>query len=135
MDFSLSPEHQAAQATARKFSEEEISPQVDIWEEKKTLPRGLVRQMGKLGFFASAFPREYGGSELGFLAHGLICEEVSRVWSSLRHLFNTQGMTCPLTILKHGSEVQKQRLSANILKILIANDTLGYKKANRSPAG
>lgn len=72
MDFSLSPEHQAAQTTARKFSEEEIFSQVDIREKKKALPRSLVREMGKLDFFASAFPREYGGSELGFPAPGLI---------------------------------------------------------------
>jgi glutaryl-CoA dehydrogenase (non-decarboxylating) len=65
--------------------------------------------MGRLGFFGCPIPEEYGGSNTGFLAHTLICEEISRVSGSLRAAFNMQAMGTSLEICMFGTEEQKRK--------------------------
>lgn len=65
--------------------------------------------MGRLGFFGCPIPEEYGGSTTGYLAHTLICEEISRVSGSLRAAFNMQTMGTSLEICMFGKEEQKQK--------------------------
>src|SRR4030042_5072235 len=71
--------------------------------------------MGNLGFFGCAFPLKYGGSDLGFVAHAVICEEISRVDSGLRSLFNLQGMTVPYTIMEWGSSDARQHYGTELV--------------------
>ncbi len=98
MDFDLIPEIKAIQKEARRFALKEILPRVKEDEFK----RDLVAKMGELGFFGCAFPFRFGGSELGFLAHSVVCEEISRVDSGMRSLFNLQAVTVPYTIMEWG---------------------------------
>jgi glutaryl-CoA dehydrogenase (non-decarboxylating) len=80
-------------------------------ESKEIMPRlkeescqiDLVEKMGDLGFFGCAIPARLGGTDSGFLAHSIVCEEISRADSGLRSLFNLQGMTVPYTIMEWGS--------------------------------
>ena len=98
MNFELSNEIMAIQKEARRFARKEILPRID----EEVFKRDLAEKMGELGFFGCAFPENYGGSDLGFLAHSVVCEEVSRADSGLRSLFNLQGMTVPYTIMEWG---------------------------------
>ena len=98
MNFDLKPEIQAIQKEARRFATKEILPRVD----EDVFKRDLVAKMGELGFFGCAFPFRYGGTELGFLAHSVVCEEISRADSGLRSLFNLQAATVPYTIMEWG---------------------------------
>jgi glutaryl-CoA dehydrogenase (non-decarboxylating) len=77
--------------------------------------------MGRMGFLGSAFPAAVGGVEAGFLAHAIVCEEFSREWSSLRSLFNMNGMTCPMSILRWGTDEQRGRF----VPPLIAGEVVG----------
>jgi alkylation response protein AidB-like acyl-CoA dehydrogenase len=77
--------------------------------------------MGRLGFLGSAFPSHVGGTEAGYLAHGVLAEEFTREWSSLRTFFNMNGMTCPMSILKWGSEEQVRKYVPG----LIAGELVG----------
>ncbi|OGP60490.1 MAG: hypothetical protein A2V65_02670 [Deltaproteobacteria bacterium RBG_13_49_15] len=104
MNFELSNEVKAIQKEARRFALKEVQPRV----EEEHFKRDLVEKMGNLGFFGCAFPLKYGGSDLGFVAHAVICEEISRVDSGLRSLFNLQGMTVPYTIMEWGSSDARQ---------------------------
>jgi alkylation response protein AidB-like acyl-CoA dehydrogenase len=65
--------------------------------------------MGKLGLFGCAFPMKYGGADLGFLAHAVVCEEISRVDSGLRPLFNVQALTVAYTIMEWGTAAARER--------------------------
>jgi len=109
MDFFLTPEQEQVRETARRFAERDILPRVAEDDREARFPRDIIQRMGELGFFGSAFPKEYGGTEMGYLCHALICEEVSRVHSALRTPFNLQAMTCPATILQWGTDEQKER--------------------------
>jgi alkylation response protein AidB-like acyl-CoA dehydrogenase len=107
MDFTLSEDHQAISDAAYKFATERIAPQISDLERAGTFPRELAREMGELGFMGCAFPEQYGGSEVGFLALALTIEQIARVWQPICGLFNQCGMTVPYTILNWGTGEQR----------------------------
>jgi len=105
MDFDLTKEQAALQKEARRFALKEIEPKI----AEETFKRDLAEKMGELGLFGCAFPLKYGGSELGFLAHSVICEEIARVDSGLRSMFNLQGMTVPYTMMEWGTKEVREK--------------------------
>lgn len=108
MDFSLSDDQIMMQEAARDFTQKEIVPNADQWDEDHHFPRDVVLKMGELGFFGCPIPEEYGGTHTGYLAQTLLTEEVGRGSSSLRVAFNTQCMGTAMSILRHGTEEQKK---------------------------
>lgn len=110
MDFELPEELAEVQKLARDLAEKEIAPSAAKDDREHTFRKDFMSKMGELGFFGCLIPEEYGGNGLGFLAHALISEEIARVHSAIRvHL----------------------KGSVNIQKLIIAQDVLGYRKANR----
>lgn len=105
MNFQLNEEIIAIQDMARKFTQREVLPRL----KEDGFKRDLVASMGELGLFGCAFPPRYGGSDSGFLAHSVVCEELSRGDSGLRPLFNLQGMTVPYTIMEWGTTEAKEK--------------------------
>lgn len=131
MNFFLSEEQRTAQKMARDFALKEIAPRVDKDEEDHRFQVEIIKKMGELGFFGAAFPEEYGGSNIGFLAHAIIAEEIARVSASLTAGFNMQAMTCPLTIYYWGTEEQKGKY----VKKLVKAEYLGCFSITESHAG
>ena len=108
MDFEFSEEIKAIQDMARKFAQNEIMPRVAEDEENHIFQRDIINKMGELGFFGCPIPEEYGGSDLGFLAHTVVTEEISRVSGSLRAAFNMQTMGTAREIFQFGTDEQKK---------------------------
>jgi glutaryl-CoA dehydrogenase (non-decarboxylating) len=127
MNFELNPEITAIQREARKFAIKEILPRIN----EETFKRDLVSKMGELGFFGCAFPLCYGGSDLGFLAHSVVCEEISRVDSGMRSLFNLQAATVPYTIMEWG----KAEIREKYVKDLVLGQKLGCTCFSEPNAG
>ena len=73
MNFELNEETKGILDTARRFVEKEIKPR----SKEEGFKRDIVSKMGELGFFGCAFPARFGGSDSGFLAHSVVCEEIS----------------------------------------------------------
>ncbi|MDY7035992.1 MAG: acyl-CoA dehydrogenase family protein, partial [Thermodesulfobacteriota bacterium] len=88
MGFEFNEEIKALQDMARKFTQNEILPRVAEDEKNHTFQKDIINKMGELGFFGCPIPEEYGGSNLGFLAHVVVTEEISKVSGSLRAGFN-----------------------------------------------
>lgn len=109
MNFELPSEIEAIRDTARKFAQKEIMPRVAQDEESHAFQEDLVKKMGELGFFGCPIPEEYGGSDLGFLAHTVVTEEISKVSGSLRAAFNMQTMGVAREIFQFGTEEQKKK--------------------------
>ena len=127
MHFDLNKEVKAIQREARRFGIKEILPRVNKEEFKKD----LVEKMGELGFFGCAFPERYGGTDLGFLAHSVVCEEISRIDSGLRSLFNLQAMTVPYTIMEWG----KREICEKYVRSLVLAQKLGCTCFSEPNAG
>ena len=115
MDFDLTQEQLAMQRLARDFATKEIAPVVDADEKAHRFQREIVKKMGDLGFLGCPIPEEYGGSNVGFLGHAIVTEEIARVSGSLRAPFNMQTMGTSMTILKFGDEQQKKKYIPNLV--------------------
>jgi glutaryl-CoA dehydrogenase (non-decarboxylating) len=120
-EYELSEELIALRDTTRRFAVNEIMPRVAKDEENHQFQPDLVRKMGELGFFGCPIPEEYGGSNLGFLAHAIVTEEISRVSGSLRAGFNMQTMGTAREIYQFGTEAQKEKY----IPKLVSAETLG----------
>lgn len=127
MNFDLTPEQAAMEQVARNFAEKEIVPNLT----KEEFNQQLVRQMGELGLFGCAFPPGIGGSDAGFLAHAVVCEQISTYDSGLRALFNLQAMTVPYTIMEWGLDSVRKKY----VKPLIMAEKLGCTCFSEPNAG
>lgn len=71
-------EHSIFQDSLRRFTANEITPNIDQWEEERNIPRELWRKMGEQGFLCPCLPAEYGGSEVDFSYAIIVQEELAR---------------------------------------------------------
>src|SRR3972149_2616757 len=115
MDFDLAPELIQIRDTVRKFCLNEVIPFAEEWEKDEHFPSDVIRKMGGLGFYASPFPEQYGGTELGFLANIIVAGELGRASLGLACCLNMQSGTCPMTILLNCNEGQKQKYLPGII--------------------
>ncbi|MDP2645292.1 MAG: acyl-CoA dehydrogenase family protein [Desulfobacterales bacterium] len=109
MEFELGREIKAIQKMAREFARKEILPRVDEDEKNHTFQQDLVVKMAELDFFGCPIPEKYGGTGVGFLAHAVVTEEISKVSGSLRAAFNMQTMGTAMEICEFGTDAQKEK--------------------------
>lgn len=131
MDYNFSEEIISIQDMARKFAQNEILPRVEEDEKNHTFQKDIVNKMGELGFFGCPIPEEYGGSNLGFLAHAVVTEEISKVSGSIRAAFNMQTMGTAREICQFGTEEQKKKY----IPKLVSTETLGCVAITEPNAG
>ena len=131
MDFEFGEEIRAIQDMARKFAQNEILPRVGEDEKNHDFQKDIIQKMGELGFFGCPLPEEYGGSNLGFLAHAIVTEEISKVSGSLRASFNMQTMGTAREIFQYGTEEQKNKY----IPKLVSAQTLGCVQITEPNAG
>jgi alkylation response protein AidB-like acyl-CoA dehydrogenase len=109
MDFTL-PEHvEALREEVRRFAENEIRPHVMTWDESKTFPAEVMKQLGAMGMMGIIFPEEYGGAGMGYLEYAVVVEELSRVDGSVGLGIAAHNSLCSNHIFAMGSEAQKRR--------------------------
>ena len=108
MDFRLSEEQSSIQKTARDFCEREIVPFAAEWDRTETMDRGIVTKLAEVGFLGGPLPEEYGGMGIDNISYCLIIEELGRADSSVRGVVSVNVGLVAKTILKWGTEEQKQ---------------------------
>ncbi len=131
MDFELSEEHKVLQRAVREFAEKEIMPIAPIDERSRRFQREIVTKMGELGFFGCPIPEEYGGNNMGFVAHAIVCEEIARASCSLGVPFNMQTMGTSRALLEFGTEEQKRKY----IPKLVSAEWLGCFAVTEPDAG
>jgi len=109
MDFTL-PEHvEALREEVRRFAEKEIRPHIMEWDEAKTFPLAVMKQLGEMGMMGIIFPEEYGGAGMGYLEYAVVVEELSRVDGSVGISIAAHNSLCANHIFAMGTEAQKQK--------------------------
>ena len=78
MDFELSEEQRAFQATARTFARDEMMPHARDWDENEIFPVDALRKAAALGFGGIYVKEDVGGSALSRLDAALIFEELAQ---------------------------------------------------------
>ncbi len=109
MDFELTPEQKLVKETAKKFADQEIMPVARENDALEKFPWDLIRKMAPLGFLGATMPEKYGGAGLDYISDAIIFEEVGRGCSSLRTIISVQVSLVEHTILKWGTEEQREK--------------------------
>src|SRR5215204_3358865 len=109
MDFDLSDEQQLIRETARDFTDKEIVPRARENDRNHHFDTDLVRQIADQGYLGAIVPREYGGAGLDYVTYGLVVEEIGRGCSAMRTVISVQTSLVCSSIVRWGSEEQKQR--------------------------
>ena len=113
--------HKLFRQTVRRFVQDEIIPNVDVWEELEETPRECFKKMGELGFLGVEYPEQYGGASADFWMSVVLAEELARCQSggvAFSVIVHTD-MSSPW-IARLGTDAQKARYLPGI----ISGDTI-----------
>lgn len=108
-DFELSEEQRLVRQTVREFAEKELLPHVERYEREERYPLELIAKLPALGFMGPMIPEQYGGSFSDVLSYGVICEELARCDWVVASVVSVANSLCAGSILRHGTEAQKER--------------------------
>ncbi|HUC65024.1 MAG TPA: isovaleryl-CoA dehydrogenase [Stellaceae bacterium] len=109
LDFDLGAEIDQLRDTVRAFADDEIAPLAAEIDRTDKFPRQLWPKMGALGLHGITVEEEYGGTGMGYLAHVVAMEEVSRGSASIGLSYGAHSNLCVNQIRRNGSEAQKRR--------------------------
>jgi len=107
--MKLSEDIELLRETVHRFAEEAIAPRAAAIDEVNEFPQELWRELGELGLLGINIPAEYGGSEMGYLAHLVAMEEISRASASVGLSYGAHSNLCLDNLYRNGTEAQRQK--------------------------
>ena len=131
LDFGLGEEIDMLRETVRGFSDSKVAPIAAEIDRTDEFPRHLWPEMGALGLHGITVEEEYGGTGMGYLAHCVAMEEVSRASASVGLSYGAHSNLCVNQIRRNGTEEQKRRY----LPPLITGEHLGALAMSEPGAG
>src|SRR3979411_1023280 len=131
LDFDLGADIDQLRDSVRDFAADEIAPLAAEIDRTDKFPRQLWRKMGELGLHGITVEEEFGGTAMGYLAHCVAMEEVSRASASVGLSYGAHSNLCVNQIRRNGSEVQKKKY----LPKLVAGEHVGALAMSEPGAG
>jgi isovaleryl-CoA dehydrogenase len=107
--FPLGEEIDLLRESVSAFAEKEIAPRANHIDHDNLFPHDLWRKMGDMGLLGITVPEEYGGSGMGFLAHMVAMEEISRASGSVGLSYGAHSNLCVQNIFHNGNEAQRRK--------------------------
>jgi isovaleryl-CoA dehydrogenase len=131
LDFALGSEVDMLRETVGSFAQAKIAPRADDIDRSNTFPRDLWPELGALGLLGITVEEEWGGSGLGYLAHCVAMEEISRASAAVGLSYGAHSNLCVNQIRRNGSVEQKKRY----LPKLISGEHVGALAMSEPNAG
>src|SRR3954451_18165660 len=131
LDHDLGDTVDLLRDTVRSFTSDRIAPLADEIDRSNTFPRQLWPQLGELGLLGITVEEEWGGSGLGYLAHCVAMEEISRGSASVGLSYGAHSNLCVNQIKRNGNDEQKRKY----LPKLISGEHVGALAMSEPNAG
>jgi len=131
LNFQLGEDIDALRDVVQQFAAKEIAPRASEIDSSDEFPMDLWQKMGELGLHGITVPEEYGGSDMGYVAHMVAMEEISRASASVALSYGAHSNLCINQIKRNGSEAQKQKY----LPKLISGEFIGALAMSEPGAG
>jgi isovaleryl-CoA dehydrogenase len=107
--MKLSEDIELLRETTRRFAEEAIAPRAEEIDSSNEFPQELWTELGEMGLLGITIPAEHGGSDMGYLAHLVAMEEISRASASVGLSYGAHSNLCLDNLCRNGSEEQRQK--------------------------
>ena len=131
MNFALGDVVDALRDNLQRWAQDRLAPRAAEIDRENDFPSDLWRELGELGLLGITAPAEFGGSGLGYLAHVVAMEEISRASASVGLSYGAHSNLCVSQISRHGTPEQK----ANYLPKLCSGDHVGALAMSEANAG
>lgn len=131
LDYQLGDDINALRETVKAFADAEIAPRAAELDRTDQFPMDLWQKMGELGLHGITVPETYGGVDMGYVAHMVAMEEISRASGSVALSYGAHSNLCINQIKRNGTEAQKQKY----LPKLISGEFIGALAMSEPSAG
>jgi len=131
LPFDLGDTVEMLRETVRAFARQEIAPRAAEIDRRNEFPADLWRKLGELGVLGLTVSEEYGGTGLGYLAHMVAMEEISRASASVGLSYGAHSNLCVNQLHRNGTPEQKRRY----LPKLVSGEHVGALAMSEPNAG
>ena len=131
LNFQLGQEVDALRDAVREFAQSEIAPRASEIDRSDQFPMDLWQKMGALGVLGITVGEEFGGAGMGYLAHMIAMEEISRASASVGLSYGAHSNLCVNQIKRNGTPEQRQKY----LPKLISGEHVGALAMSEPGAG
>ncbi len=131
LNFALGDTIDTLRHSVQGFAAKEIAPRAAAIDKSDEFPMDLWGKFGDMGLLGITVEEEYGGTGMGYLAHIVAMEEISRASASVGLSYGAHSNLCVNQIRRNGTEAQKQ----NYLPKLISGEHVGALAMSEPGAG
>ena len=131
LNFQLGNDVDALRDAVCAFAQSEIAPRAAEIDKSDQFPMDLWRKMGEVGVLGITVPEQYGGADMGYLAHMIAMEEISRASASVGLSYGAHSNLCVNQIRRNGSDEQRRKY----LPRLVSGEHVGALAMSEAGAG
>ena len=131
LDFDLGEDVELLRHTVREFAANEIAPLAEAVDRDSQFPNELWPRLGELGVLGLTVEEQFGGVDLGYLAHVVAVEEISRASPSIGLSYGAHSNLCVNQLAKNGTQAQKEKF----LPPLVRGEHIGALAMSETSSG